>query len=32
MCALLSLDLVTYHSQQDMGEDGNKQREECVDG
>ena len=29
---LLSYHLGAHHSQQEMGEDGNKQREECVDG
>ena len=35
MCALLSLQLGTYHmstSQQDMGGDGDEQEEEWVDG
>ena len=32
MHTLLSLESVTYHGQQELGEDGNKQKEECVDG
>ena len=31
MCALLSLQLGTYQSQQDVGGDGDEQREESVD-